>query len=76
MPETNDYISISVRFVDEEDRTPTTWVFDKDTAKPDLTAYELVQILRIVLTTDNKYMDEIRGDERLMRHFQMREKPE
>lgn len=68
----NDYTSFYVTFVDNGDKTSNVWVFDKDTVMPDITAYELAQILRIAIKLDDRYMDKIIGNERLMRHFKMR----
>jgi len=48
----------------------SSWTFDRDTAQPDITAYELARILSISLTLPDGMMGPFKSEPALLRHFQ------
>jgi hypothetical protein len=45
------------------------WVFDHTTVQPDITAYELAQILSLHLSLPDGILNRLKSHYRIMRHF-------
>lgn len=45
------------------------WICDVNTVQPDITAHELVQILRFIVHIPDSLMGDIKANGELLRHF-------
>lgn len=67
-----DYVTTALCFGTAEERAHAGWVrFDKDTALKSMTAWELAQILRIVIELPMHLAKAVMDDEKVARHFKV-----
>jgi hypothetical protein len=69
----HDYISLSFAIHYAEDAKilgdGSYWVFDVTTVQPDITAFELAQIMSLRLSLPDGIMQRLKSHYRLLRHF-------